>query len=168
MKATEVNDDALQPGGSLARILNNDKKHWPKTVTSPGVTCQLCRQESGEIIISQIKAFIIFDFNLCVKHFSLFHMIRILVEDKQKLASWEKYHLYKGRNTNNQNWKGNNNKCGKIYVWCWGSEVDGGSCAAVAAGRDRNYGIGLVGGYVAVGDRMCDQHQNILKLMSCY
>ena len=27
------------------------------------------------------------------------------------------------------------------------------------------WGIGLVGGYGAVGDRVCDWHQNILKLM---
>ena len=41
-KARRVNDDALQPGGTLARRLNHDKPHWPKPVTGSGVACQLC------------------------------------------------------------------------------------------------------------------------------
>ena len=35
-----------------------------------------------------------------------------------------------------------------------------------ASGQDRKYGIGLVGGYGAVGGRVCDRHQRILNLMS--
>ena len=35
-----------------------------------------------------------------------------------------------------------------------------------ASGQDRKYGIGTVGGYRALGGRVCDRHQNILNLMS--
>ena len=35
-----------------------------------------------------------------------------------------------------------------------------------ASGRDRKYGIGSVGGYGAVGGRVCDWHQKIFNLMS--
>ena len=36
-----VNDDALQPGGALARQPNHDKPHYPKPLTGSGVSCQL-------------------------------------------------------------------------------------------------------------------------------
>ena len=35
-----------------------------------------------------------------------------------------------------------------------------------ALGWDRKYEIGAVGGYGAVGGRMCDRHQKIINLMS--
>ena len=41
-KANNVNDDALQPGGTLARRLNNDKPHWMKPLTCSVAPCQLC------------------------------------------------------------------------------------------------------------------------------
>ena len=37
-----VNDDALQPGGALARRLNHYRPNWPMTVIVSGVACQLC------------------------------------------------------------------------------------------------------------------------------
>ena len=40
-KAPRVNDDALQPGGALARRLNHDKPHCPMPVTGSEVSCQL-------------------------------------------------------------------------------------------------------------------------------
>ena len=40
-RAPRDNDDALQPGGALARQLNHDKPHWLKPVTGPGGACQL-------------------------------------------------------------------------------------------------------------------------------
>ena len=43
MKAPKVNADKLQPGGSLARQLNNEKPHWKKPVTGSGVAFQLCQ-----------------------------------------------------------------------------------------------------------------------------
>ena len=33
-------------------------------------------------------------------------------------------------------------------------------------GRDRKYGIGPIGGYGAVGGRVCNRNQNIFNLMS--
>ena len=45
-KAPRFNDDALQPGGALARRLNYDKPHWPISVTYSGVSCQLCQWAS--------------------------------------------------------------------------------------------------------------------------
>ena len=35
-----------------------------------------------------------------------------------------------------------------------------------ALGRDQNDGIDQVGGYGAVGDRVCDRHRKIFNLMS--
>ena len=72
-----------------------------------------------------------------------------------------------GENTNNHNWKCNKNKYGKTDVICCVGGFDGGICGAAAAVWDRNYGIGLVGGYGDVGGRVCVLHQNILKLMVC-
>ena len=87
MKAPKVNDDALQLGGALAKLLNHDKPHWPNTVTGSRVACIVCQWYSGEKFIpEQIKTSIICNVNLCVKQFSLFHMIRMLVEDKEKNA----------------------------------------------------------------------------------
>ena len=60
---------------------------------------------------------------------------------------------------NDNNRKVNNHNYGQAAVWCCGSAVDRGSCGAAAAGQDRKYGIGPVGGYVAVGGRVCDRHQ---------
>ena len=68
---------------------------------------------------------------------------------------------------NNQSWKGKKNKSGQISVWCCGSVVGAGICGAAALIRDWNYGIEPVGSYGDVGDRVCGQHQKILKLMSC-
>ena len=69
---------------------------------------------------------------------------------------------------NNQNWKGKKNKSRQTAVryFVIGSGVDGGRCGSAATGRDRNDGIGLVGGSGSVGGRVCGRHQNILKLMS--
>ena len=33
MKVRKVTDDALQPGGALAQILNHDNTQWKNTVT---------------------------------------------------------------------------------------------------------------------------------------
>ena len=68
---------------------------------------------------------------------------------------------------NNHKWKGKNKKSGKISVWCCGNTVGRGSCGGSAVGRDRNYGIGPVGGYGAIGGMVYYQHQNVLKLISC-
>ena len=54
-KAPMVNDDALQPGGALARRINHDKPHWLKPVTGSGVAYQLCRWANGEYIIAQVQ-----------------------------------------------------------------------------------------------------------------
>ena len=35
-----------------------------------------------------------------------------------------------------------------------------------ALGKDQEYGIGPAGGYVSMGGRVCDLHQNIFDLMS--
>ena len=79
-------------------------------------------------------------------------MRRTLVVDKQKIESKEKYSLSKGKNTNNQNCKGNkNNKSGKTAVLYCGSGVEGGICGAADMGRDRYCGIGPVGVYGVVG-----------------
>ena len=43
--------------------------------------------------------------------------------------------------------------------------VDGGRYGAAATVRDCIYGIGPVGGFKVMGGRVCDQHQNILKVM---
>ena len=51
-------------------------------------------------------------------------------------------------------------------VWCCGSAIDGVSCRYDAVAQDQSYGIWTVGGYGEVGVRVCNQHQNILKLMS--
>ena len=40
-KATEVTDDAMQPGGALARRLNNENPHWTNPVTVSVVAFQL-------------------------------------------------------------------------------------------------------------------------------
>ena len=166
MKAPKVNDDALQTGGTFTRKLSHDKIHWPKPVPGSGVAYQLCQWASGEKVIVHIQNCIWCNVNICVKYFSLFHTSRTLVEDKQAIASPEKDHLRKGKNANNQNWKGKNKKSGQTAVWCCGSSFDWGSCGASASGQDQNYGIRPVGGYGAVGDRVCDRNQNILKLMS--
>ena len=41
-KSPSVNGDVLQPGGALARRLNNEKPHRKNTVTDSGVDCKLC------------------------------------------------------------------------------------------------------------------------------
>ena len=81
-KSPRVNDDALKLGGALDRWINYDKSHWPKPVTGSGVSCQLCWWDSGENIDVQVQIFKLCDLNLCVKQFSIFHMIRSLVEDR--------------------------------------------------------------------------------------
>ena len=101
--------------------------------------------------------------NLFVKHISLFHMSRTLVEDKHKIASFEKDLPNKGKYANNQNWKGKNKKYGQRYFWCCDNAFDGSSCGDTAAGQDWNYGIGTVGSYGTVGRKVCDWHQKILK-----
>ena len=40
-KATQVTDDAMQPGGALARRLNNENPHWTNPVTVSVVAFQL-------------------------------------------------------------------------------------------------------------------------------
>ena len=82
------------------------------------------------------------------------------------IASLEGNIPIRGLNVNDHNWKGNNNKSGVTSVWCCGITVDGGRCGASAAGWDRKYGIRPVGGYWAVGGRVCNRHQNIFDLMS--
>ena len=43
MNMPRVDDYGLQPGGALARPLNNDKPHCTNLVTGSLVACQLCR-----------------------------------------------------------------------------------------------------------------------------
>ena len=147
--------------------LNHVKSHWLNPVMFSGVACQLCLWDIGEKVIVYIQTCILCNFNICVKHLALFHMSRMLVEDNQNVASLEKYRLSKGGNANNQNWKGKKKKYGETAIWCYFGEFDGGSCGYVAVVREQNYGVGSVGGYGAVGGRVCSRHQNIFKLMSC-
>ena len=107
MKAPRVNYDALQLGGNLARRLNHDKPQWPKPFTGSGVACQLCQWYSGRNIIAQVQGCILCTVNLCVKKFELFHTSRILVEDREIIASLEKSRLSRGKYASNQNWKRN-------------------------------------------------------------
>ena len=51
IKSPRVNDDALQPWGALARLINHDKPHCTNPVAGSGVTCQLCWSSCGENII---------------------------------------------------------------------------------------------------------------------
>ena len=92
-------------------------------------------------------------------------MIRTLVEEKQTMVSTDKYLPSKRENANNQNWKGNNKKFKQTYIWCCGSVVDGVKYKAAAMVWNQDYGIVLVIGYGAVGSRVCDQNQKILKLI---
>ena len=143
----KVTDDALQPGGTLEWWINHENPNCPKPVTSSVVACQIYWWASGEKVIAIIQYFILFYLKLCVKRFTIFHMRRTLVVDKQTIKSKEKYSLSKGKNTNNQNCKGNkNNKSGKTAVLCCSSGVEGGRCEADDMGRDWYYGIGPVGG----------------------
>ena len=41
--SARVNDDTLQPGGTLDRQINNDNPHCPKPVTGSEVAYQLCQ-----------------------------------------------------------------------------------------------------------------------------
>ena len=86
-------------------------------------------------------------------------MIIILIEDREMITSLDKNRPSRGGGANGKNRKGNNHNYGQADVWYYGSAVDRGSCGAAAAGQDRKYGIGPVGGYVAVGGRVCDRHQ---------
>ena len=69
MEAPRVNDDTLQPGGTLARRINHDKPRRPKPATGSGVAYQLCIWDSGEKIILQAQFCIMCNVNLRVKHF---------------------------------------------------------------------------------------------------
>ena len=90
-------------------------------------------------------------------------MIITLVEDKQTIALSEKDRPKKGGETNNQNWKGKKNKCGKKYVRCCNIGVDGGIYRDYTAIKDWNYGMGPIDRYGSVGGRVCGRNQNILK-----
>ena len=81
MKAPRVNDDVMQSGGSLARWINHDKPHWSMPVTGLLVSCQIFLWDDGENIISQVQFWILYNVNMCVKHFALFHTSKTLVED---------------------------------------------------------------------------------------
>ena len=54
-KSPRVNNDALQLGGALFRRLNRDKPQWPKPVIGSGVAFQLCRWDSREKMMAQVK-----------------------------------------------------------------------------------------------------------------
>ena len=82
-KEPRVNGDMLQQGGALARQLNHYKSHWINPVTGSVLACQLCRWDSGENIIVQVKFCILCNVNLCVKHFAVFHMSQTIVEDRE-------------------------------------------------------------------------------------
>ena len=157
-KAPTINDNVLQQVGILAQILKHDKPRWPNPVINSGVACQICWWESALKFISNIHTSILCNVNIFVKQLVLFNTIRKLVAENQKVVSSEKYFPSKGKNMNNQNWKGKNNKSGEIALWCCGSVVGGGRCGASNARRDRNYGIGLVGGYGSMGGRVCVRH----------
>ena len=81
-KKPKVNDDALQPGGALARRINHDNPHCSIPVTGSVVDCKICQWASGENIIAQVQVFILCNVNMCVKHFVIFHTSRTLVEDR--------------------------------------------------------------------------------------
>ena len=65
----------------------------------------MCQWANGENIIAQMQVCILFNVNMCVKHFAIFHTSRSLVEDKEMIASLEKNLAEQGVNSKNQNWK---------------------------------------------------------------
>ena len=58
-----------------------------------------------------------------------------------------------------QKCKGKKNKSGQTSIWCCSSGFARGIYGPAAAGRDQNYGIGLVGGYGYVGVGVYGQHK---------
>ena len=108
MKANRVNDDVLQPGGTLARRINHDKQQWTMPEKGSGVSCKLCWWDSREKIIAQVKVWILCNLNPCVKHFAIFQTSLPLVEDREMIASFGKSRPIRGRKANIQIWKANN------------------------------------------------------------
>ena len=86
----------MQPESALARRLNHDKPQWKNPVTGSGVSCQQCKWSSGEKVIAHIQTCILCHVNLCVKHFSLFHTSRTIIEGRQTIAPLCKYCLRNG------------------------------------------------------------------------
>ena len=64
------------------------KTHCLNPVTGSEVACQLCWWDTIEKVIAHIQNCILCHFNLCVKKFTIFHMILTLFEDKEKLHHW--------------------------------------------------------------------------------
>ena len=89
-KVSRVNDDAVQPGGALARQPNCENLHWSMSVTGSGVAYQLCWWASGENIISQVQVCILCNVNLYVKHFTLFTRSGHLLKTGKLLNHWRK------------------------------------------------------------------------------
>ena len=81
MNMPRVDDYGLQPGGALARPLNNAKQHWTNPVTGSVVASQLCRWSSGQNIIAQVQVFF-----LCnVEERLIFHQVNAFITESMVL-----------------------------------------------------------------------------------